>query len=289
MSSIVNTRPEPPVCNSARARAVQRTPCVVQSTPRVVQNGPPFVPRKLHVKLHASKNRSEAAAQNLCILGFFCGTDEQTSMNQGLSATKERPIPCRTGVWSGAESQNRTGDTRFFRPVLYRLSYLGATRSLKFCDLSCLPSGKAAAHIARRSCPGGRPAPVVHQPLSAPFSGIRSTQMASFAALIDSTAQGKPDHRLYGDERHLRRRPAHPAFNVPEPEATGLRPSHTGASPTETATKRRCAHARRRAGIANAPAAATTHTTDDSHMTARKASCRSAADGFAVPPGAIDA
>ena len=27
----------------------------------------------------------------------------------------------------GAETQNRTGDTRIFSPLLYRLSYLGAT------------------------------------------------------------------------------------------------------------------------------------------------------------------
>ena len=30
-----------------------------------------------------------------------------------------------TSGFEYAESQNRTGDTRFFRPVLYQLSYLG--------------------------------------------------------------------------------------------------------------------------------------------------------------------
>jgi hypothetical protein len=41
----------------------------------------------------------------------------------------ERKNPEKRSVYQGfedgAESQNRTGDTRFFRPVLYRLSYLG--------------------------------------------------------------------------------------------------------------------------------------------------------------------
>ena len=31
-------------------------------------------------------------------------------------------------VKNGAETQNRTGDTRIFSPLLYRLSYLGTLR-----------------------------------------------------------------------------------------------------------------------------------------------------------------
>jgi hypothetical protein len=55
----------------------------------------------------------------------------RTTGRQGASANVRvtddeiRPISHETGVSECAESQNRTGDTRFFRPVLYRLSYLG--------------------------------------------------------------------------------------------------------------------------------------------------------------------
>ncbi len=44
----------------------------------------------------------------------------------------------RVGL-AGAEGQNRTDDTRLFRAVLYRLSYLGATTLAKDTD-SPLPS-----------------------------------------------------------------------------------------------------------------------------------------------------
>jgi len=37
-----------------------------------------------------------------------------------------RPLLARLYRVSGAEGQNRTDDTRLFRAVLYRLSYLGA-------------------------------------------------------------------------------------------------------------------------------------------------------------------
>jgi hypothetical protein len=44
---------------------------------------------------------------------------------------EKRPIPRGTGVDYGAETENRTRDTRFFRPVLYQLSYLGKTLILQ--------------------------------------------------------------------------------------------------------------------------------------------------------------
>jgi hypothetical protein len=45
------------------------------------------------------------------------------------------------GFLECAESQNRTGDTRFFRPVLYRLSYLGKDNPYRFWASSRFPSG----------------------------------------------------------------------------------------------------------------------------------------------------
>ncbi len=38
------------------------------------------------------------------------------------------------GVNHGAEAQNRTGDTRIFSPLLYRLSYLGNLRSKRITE-----------------------------------------------------------------------------------------------------------------------------------------------------------
>lgn len=66
----------------------------------------------------------------------------------------------------GAESQNRTGDTRFFRPVLYRLSYLGAglwadalpsTSGGFSLDGGTRPRGLEAAPDAGASRHGGPP------------------------------------------------------------------------------------------------------------------------------------
>jgi hypothetical protein len=34
------------------------------------------------------------------------------------------------GVFNGAQSRNRTSDTRIFNPLLYRLSYLGTLGQL---------------------------------------------------------------------------------------------------------------------------------------------------------------
>ena len=39
-------------------------------------------------------------------------------------------------LWYGAEAQNRTGDTRIFSPLLYRLSYLGASNILLYIKLA---------------------------------------------------------------------------------------------------------------------------------------------------------
>ena len=60
---------------------------------------------------------------------------------------------------SGAEAQSRTGDTRIFSPLLYRLSYLGVKVILVFplvcCQAKCfmiyvcppgLTKGTPAAH-----------------------------------------------------------------------------------------------------------------------------------------------
>jgi hypothetical protein len=52
-------------------------------------------------------------------------TDDRFADNE------KRPIPDGTGVARGAESRDRTGDTRFFRPVLYQLSYLGVGSILR--------------------------------------------------------------------------------------------------------------------------------------------------------------
>ena len=48
-------------------------------------------------------------------------------LNRPLAGKSKNPEKPRFdgAFYGGAESQNRTGDTRFFRPVLYRLSYLG--------------------------------------------------------------------------------------------------------------------------------------------------------------------
>ncbi len=51
---------------------------------------------------------------------------------------------------SGAESQNRTGDTRFFRPVLYQLSYLGiAFAHAGLRDVDAVPAD-LCRHLARK-------------------------------------------------------------------------------------------------------------------------------------------
>lgn len=56
--------------------------------------------------------------------------------------------PLSHGAFHGAESQNRTGDTRFFRPVLYRLSYLGLPFSMRVCASSTLLPLTAADILA---------------------------------------------------------------------------------------------------------------------------------------------
>lgn len=71
---------------------------------------------------------------------------------------------------TGAQGQNRTGDTRIFSPVLYQLSYLGVTgRSLSECLVPekrielptvCLRSSCSTAELLRREGDDGdRPAP----------------------------------------------------------------------------------------------------------------------------------
>ena len=53
--------------------------------------------------------------------------------------TEKPASPKGPRVHGGAEDQNRTGDTRFFRPVLYRLSYLGSTQ----LDMRIVPAAPA--------------------------------------------------------------------------------------------------------------------------------------------------
>ena len=40
-------------------------------------------------------------------------------------SNKEKEDKGKTAIDDGAEAQNRTADTRLFRPLLYQLSYLG--------------------------------------------------------------------------------------------------------------------------------------------------------------------
>ena len=63
---------------------------------------------------------------------------------------------------SYAESQNRTGDTRFFRPVLYRLSYLGTLNHGLFSDFgAAIPAKETTIGIRRTATvPDGRPPPI---------------------------------------------------------------------------------------------------------------------------------
>jgi hypothetical protein len=64
-----------------------------------------------------------------------------------MSQEYKNPVePLPTGFLECAESQNRTGDTRFFRPVLYRLSYLGMPRPSRFAVGLRLPRERLA-HI----------------------------------------------------------------------------------------------------------------------------------------------
>ncbi len=48
-------------------------------------------------------------------------------MVEGINSLKEKGVRPSglTPSSLGAETQNRTGDTRIFSPLLYRLSYLG--------------------------------------------------------------------------------------------------------------------------------------------------------------------
>ncbi len=51
-------------------------------------------------------------------------TDMKVTLQQFLRLPR-LPIPPLRLIQVGAEAQNRTGDTRIFSPLLYRLSYLG--------------------------------------------------------------------------------------------------------------------------------------------------------------------
>jgi hypothetical protein len=46
---------------------------------------------------------------------------ELVTLSLARRCSTAEPLP----LASGAEAQNRTGDTRIFSPLLYRLSYLG--------------------------------------------------------------------------------------------------------------------------------------------------------------------
>ncbi len=59
-------------------------------------------------------------------------------MDEGGCETNSTPQPLegielnrvkRRSLLNGAEAQNRTADTRLFRPLLYQLSYLGIVRT----------------------------------------------------------------------------------------------------------------------------------------------------------------
>src|SRR5579872_194626 len=68
-----------------------------------------------------------------------CRSCQQVSTSQEATGRRSRKKPrglTARGFDGGAESQNRTGDTRFFRPVLYQLSYLGL-RS-RACSVCCV-------------------------------------------------------------------------------------------------------------------------------------------------------
>ena len=62
----------------------------------------------------------------------------------GRRDSNSRPPPWQGGVLPlnyfrpqyGAEAQNRTGDTRIFSPLLYRLSYLGTESIVAFSSVS---------------------------------------------------------------------------------------------------------------------------------------------------------
>jgi hypothetical protein len=56
--------------------------------------------------------------------GAFFRTDKVTRLQ--LHDAARSPAYAEDLPALHAESRNRTDDTRFFRPVLYRLSYLGA-------------------------------------------------------------------------------------------------------------------------------------------------------------------
>ena len=61
-----------------------------------------------------------------------------------------------TPSFLGAETQNRTGDTRIFSPLLYRLSYLGAGGTVgKFLDYNIYSS--PVKPFLRRIAQSGRP------------------------------------------------------------------------------------------------------------------------------------
>ncbi len=68
--------------------------------------------------------------------------------------------PAEAGFSECAESQNRTGDTRFFRPVLYRLSYLGATNPGSAVPFASLPvsGGRGGGATGSRRARPRRPA-----------------------------------------------------------------------------------------------------------------------------------
>src|SRR5947209_14954637 len=58
----------------------------------------------------------------------------QGAVRQTAAEPKTPPRARHGGVFvrRGAQSVNRTRDTRFFRPVLYQLSYLGAVASATY-------------------------------------------------------------------------------------------------------------------------------------------------------------
>src|SRR5690606_17156968 len=65
-----------------------------------------------------SGNRERAA-------GADCRTFRQERRTRAESGIGVRRKPGDVGDLSGAQSRNRTSDTRIFNPLLYQLSYLG--------------------------------------------------------------------------------------------------------------------------------------------------------------------
>src|SRR5690242_15261317 len=58
-------------------------------------------------------------------LGFFAVFYLKTCRKTFGTAVGDPEVALSMGFMSGAEGRNRTGDTRIFSPLLYRLSYLG--------------------------------------------------------------------------------------------------------------------------------------------------------------------